>query len=124
MALEIEGKFVQAFELRSGTSANGNNWSSQDFLLEIPGQYVTNAVFNVFNNRVPLDQFHNGDAIKVSFDIRGREYQGRWYNTLNAWKVDRIGASAPNVAAAPTSAPSQPAGPVETPQAGGDDLPF
>ncbi|MBO4770967.1 MAG: DUF3127 domain-containing protein [Bacteroidales bacterium] len=129
-ALEVEGKLVQLLEKRSGVSANGTNWTSQDFVIEIPGQYVSNAVFNVYGDRVQLDQFQIGEYIKVSFDIRGREYQGKWYNTLNAWKVERPNAAAPQQqAAAPQAAPQQaapvpPTGPAEQPQQGGDDLPF
>jgi hypothetical protein len=132
-ALEVEGKLVQFLEKRSGVSANGTNWTSQDFVIEIPGQYVSNAVFNVYGDRVQLDQYQIGEYIKVSFDIRGREYQGRWYNTLNCWKIERPQAAAaaqPQAAAAPqaapaqAAAPTQPTGPAEQPQQGGDDLPF
>ena len=131
-SLEVEGKLVQLLEKKSGVSANGTNWTSQDFVIEIPGQYVSNAVFNVYGDRVQLDQFQIGEYIKVSFDIRGREYQGKWYNTLNCWKVERPGTTQPQqaAAAAPQAAPQQaaapvpPTGPAEQPQQGGDDLPF
>lgn len=125
--LEVEGKLVQLLDKRSGVSASGTNWTSQDFVIEIPGQYPTNAVFNVFGDRVQLDQYQVGEYIKVSFDIRGREYQGKWYNTLNCWKIERPGTQpgAPQPAAAPqTAAPTQPTGPAEQPQQGSDDLPF
>ena len=131
-ALEVEGKLVQFLEKRSGVSASGNQWTSQDFVIEIPGQYVSNAVFNVYGDRVQLDQFQIGEYVKVSFDIRGREYQGKWYNTLNCWKIERPQAAAsaqpqaaaPQAAPAQAAAPTQPTGPAEQPQQGGDDLPF
>ncbi|MBQ1885302.1 MAG: DUF3127 domain-containing protein [Bacteroidales bacterium] len=126
MALEVEGKLTHLLERRSGVSANGTNWTSQDFVIEIPGQYPQSAVFNVYGDRVQLDQYQIGENIKVSFDIRGREYQGKWYNTLNAWKIERIGATAP--AAPQGAAPAgqtAPAGPAEQPQAEAEgDLPF
>lgn len=126
MALEVEGKLTHLLERRSGVSANGTNWTSQDFVIEIPGQYPQSAVFNVYGDRVQLDQYQIGENIKVSFDIRGREYQGKWYNTLNAWKIERIGATA---GAAPQGAApagqTAPAGPAEQPQAEAEgDLPF
>ena len=130
-SLEVEGKLVQLLEKRSGVSASGTNWTSQDFVIEIPGQYVSNAVFNVYGDRVQLDQFQIGEYVKVSFDIRGREYQGKWYNTLNCWKLERpsAGTTAPQQAAAAPQpaaqpAPTAPAGPAEQPQQGSDDLPF
>jgi len=126
-SLEVEGKLVQLLDKRSGVSANGTNWTSQDFVIEIPGQYPQNAVFNVYGDRVQLDQFQIGEYVKVSFDIRGREYQGKWYNTLNCWKIERPSAAAPQQAAAQTAAqpaPTAPTGPAEQPQQGSDDLPF
>ena len=127
MALEVEGKLTHLLERRSGVSANGTNWTSQDFVIEIPGQYPQSAVFNVYGDRVQLDQYQIGDNIKVSFDIRGREYQGKWYNTLNAWKIERVGATTAQPAGQPAAQPAgQPAGPVEQPADSpqGDDLPF
>jgi len=128
MALEVEGKLTHLLERRSGVSANGTNWTSQDFVIEIPGQYPQSAVFNVYGDRVQLDQFQIGENIKVSFDIRGREYQGKWYNTLNAWKIERVGVNAPAAAtqaAGQTAAAPQPTGPAEQPASQKeDDLPF
>lgn len=131
-SLEVEGKLVQLLDKRSGVSANGTNWTSQDFVIEIPGQYPTNAVFNIYGDRVQIDQFQVGEYIKVSFDIRGREYQGKWYNTLNCWKIERPGNTTTQpgttqpagATQATTAAPTQPTGPAEQPQQGGDDLPF
>ena len=127
MSLEVEGKLTQLLERRSGVSASGTNWTSQDFLLEIPGQYPQTVVFNVYGDRIQLDQYQIGENVKVSFDLRGREYQGKWYNTLNAWKMERVGAATTQPAGQPAAQPAgQPTGPVEEPQASaqGDDLPF
>ena len=125
MALEIEGKLTHLLDRRTGVSSSGSSWASQDFVIEIPGQYPQ----SVFNDRVPIDQFQIGENIKVSFDIRGHEYQGRWYNTLNAWKIERIGVNAPVANTQPagqTQAANQPTGPVEQPvdSVQESDLPF
>ena len=129
--LEAEGKLFKVLERRSGTSqSNGNPWSSQDFVLEIPGQYPAYAVFNVFNDRVQLNQFKEGEYVKVSFDFRGHEYQGRWFNQLNAWKMERPGTGETpqgptngQTTPDPQAAPAPPTGPAEQPQQRGDDLP-
>ncbi len=134
-SLEVEGKLIKKLDVRSGVSASGNSWSSQDFVIEIPGQYPQLAVFNVYGDRVQLSQFNDGEYIKVSFDIRGREYQGKYYNTLNCWKIERPGVDGQNGGSQPggttapqggttTVQPPQPSAPVEQPQSGGDDLPF
>ena len=125
--MEVEGKLIKKLDVRSGVSASGNSWSSQDFVIEIPGQYPQLAVFNVYGDRVQLSQFNDGEYIKVSFDIRGREYQGKYYNTLNCWKIERPGVDGQNGGSQPggttapqggttTVQPPQPSAPVEQPQ--------
>lgn len=121
MALEIEGKVKVILPMREGEGRNGH-WSSQDFVVEIPGQYPRDVAVTVFNGRVDIASLVVGDNIKVSIDLSSREYQGRWYTSVTAWKVEKVGVAGAAPAAA--AAPSAPAGPAEQPQAGGDDLPF
>ncbi|MCQ2250774.1 MAG: DUF3127 domain-containing protein [Bacteroidales bacterium] len=123
MALEIEGKLKVILPMREGDNARGH-WTSQEFVIDIPGQFERVACFSVFNNRVDINSIAVGENIKVSFDISGREYQGRYYNSLNAWKIEKVGYGAPAAAPAPAAAAAAPSGPVEQTQAGGDDLPF
>ena len=87
-------------------------------------------MFNVFGeDRLKEFDIKVGDELTVSFDIDAREYNGRWYNDLRAWRVVRANASA---AAAPAGAPAPaaPAAPIASPEApapAGDengDLPF
>jgi len=70
--------------------------------------------------------------LTVSFDIDSREYQGRWFTNISAWKVDRPMAGAPQSAPgamtpenfAPASAPTASAAPDFGPANPIDDLPF
>jgi hypothetical protein len=74
-----------------------------------------------------------GETLTVSFDIDSREYNGRWYNDIRAWKVDRNVAvpGAPAAPAAPAGAPVPPpmadpfsAAPQMNASNEADDLPF
>lgn len=123
MALEIEGKVKTVLPLREGEGRNGH-WSSQDFVVEIPGQYPRDVAVTVFNGRVDIASLAIGDNVKVSIDLSSREYQGRWYTSVTAWKVEKVGVPGAAPAAAAAPAGTAPAGPAEQPQAGGDDLPF
>ena len=115
---------------------------TQDYVIETHDQYPRKCVFNVFGeDRIKQFNIQVGEELLVSFDIDAHEYNGRWFNNLHAWNVQRIdpnaaqaGAPAP-AAAAPQAAPQQPAAPqAQQPQApfppandGGDstdDLPF
>lgn len=134
MALELEGKIIRKLNVQSGVSARGN-WSKQEFIIEYQeGNFPSQACFNVWGeDKVKdLERFQIGDSVKVSFNISSREYNGRWYTDLRAWRIDSAGEAAS--AAAPAQAPAQPAAqPAQTqaPQASDsqdsqddDDLPF
>lgn len=115
--MEITGKIIHALEPRSGVSAStGNPWSMQTFVIETTQeQYPRRCAFEVFGEE-RLKQFNIqvGQEYTVSFDIDAREYQGRWYNSVRAWRVaapQAIGVPVPPPgygAPAPAPAPQQP----------------
>lgn len=94
--MEIQGKIIFAAEPRTGVSARTSQpWKSQDFVIETHDTYPRKCMFSVFGED-KLHQFNIqvGDELTVSFDIDAHEYQGRWYNSIRAWKVVR-GTAAP-----------------------------
>ncbi len=124
--MEITGKIIAALEARGGVSQRtGNSWKSQEFVIETHDQYPKKCMFRVFGeDRLRDWNIQVGEELTVSFDIDAREYNGRWYNDISAWKVTRGGAeAAPAVApaVAPAAVPS-PAAPVAGDT--NDDLPF
>ncbi|MCQ2975357.1 MAG: DUF3127 domain-containing protein [Bacteroidales bacterium] len=125
MALEIEGKLTKILPERSGEGKNGH-WSVIDFIIEIPGQFVREAAFSVWNNRIDLSSLQIGENLKVSFDISSRQGStGAYFTSLTAWKIDKIGVGG-NAAPAGAAPAPQPVGTVEEPtkSAQEDDLPF
>lgn len=117
-------------EPRGGVSARtGNSWKTQEYVLEVPGQYPKRCLFNVFGeDRINQFNIQNGDELTIQFDIDAREYNGRWYNDIRAYNVIRGQqpvAGAPVAAAAPSAATS-PFPPAQEPASEGssDDLPF
>jgi hypothetical protein len=128
--MELTGKIIVALPERGGVSARtGNEWKAQSFVLEtINEQYPKKFVFDVFGaDRLANFNIQVGDVMTVSFDIDAREYNGRWYNDVRAWKVDRNVAAQPAVPAPPYTAPVAPEVP-DAPEAPvedtNDDLPF
>lgn len=90
--MEIEGKIIVAMPEQGGTSARtGNAWKSQDFVIETHDQYPRKCVFRVFGaDRLAQFNIQVGEELRVSFDIDAHEYQGRWFNDIRAYRVDRI----------------------------------
>lgn len=124
--MEITGKIIVAQEPRGGVSQRtGNSWKMQDFVIETMEQYPKHMAFNVFGeDRLREFNIQVGEVLTVSFDIDAREYQGRWYNDIRAWRVVR-GDAAAAPAPAMNATPAAPATP-DAPAASGtaDDLPF
>lgn len=128
--MELTGKIIAVMEPRGGVSARtGNSWKTQEYVLEVPGQYPKRCVFNVFGeDRINQFNIQNGDELTIQFDIDAREYNGRWYNDIRAYGVVRgqqSTAGAPMATAAPSAA-TAPFPPAQEPVSEGssDDLPF
>lgn len=120
MALELEGTLRQKLGVQSGTSARGQ-WAKQEFILEFPdGNFTAQACFTAWGQDkvAELDKYQVGDRIKVSFNLKAREYNGRWYNDLQIWRLAPAGqaAAAPSAPAQPAY-PQAPAAPVSAPPA-------
>lgn len=129
--MELAGKVIQVLEPRSGVAkTSGNPWMIQEFVIETHEQFPHRMCFSIFGEeKINQAAINMGDEINVSFDINSREYQGRWYTDIRAWKVDHVGAEQPAPAADAAPAPAAPApaaAPVPTfdPTESTDDLPF
>ncbi len=123
--MEITGKIIAALEPRSGTSkATGNSWKMQEFVLEtIEEQYPKRMLFNIFGeDKLQQAAINVGDVVTVSFDVNAREYNGRWYNDIRAWKVSHDVQSGAQPAVMAQPAPAAPA--AFAPSDAKDDLPF
>lgn len=68
-----------------------------------------------------LDQLRPGQEITVTFDIRGREYNGRYFNNLQGWKIVAAAATDEN---SMTDSEQPPAPPHGSPADYEDDIPF
>lgn len=119
--MEITGKIIAILPQTSGQGKNGM-WRSQDYVLETGDQYPKKVCFNLFNDKIDQFPMSIDETVTVSFDIESREYNGRWYTTVRAWKIDKNGAQAAALVQQPVvSAPAFDAAPA----AGeGSDLPF
>jgi hypothetical protein len=118
--MEISGKIIAVLPLATGQGKNGT-WRSQDYVLETGDQYPKKVCFNFFGDKIEQFPLAIDDTVTVSFDLESREYNGRWFTSVRAWKVEKgivSAASAPSVSA--------PAASFDTaPGAGeGTDLPF
>lgn len=133
--MELTGKIIAVLPANSGVSSRtGNPWMSQEYVIEVPGQYPRKCVFRIFGeDRIKQFNIQNGEEVTVSFDIDAHEYNGRWFNEIRAYNVTRGAApvaappqapfppaqAAPQDATAPFPPAQEPAG-----EGSADDLPF
>jgi len=131
--MELTGKIIAEFNERGGVSnRTGNEWKAKSYVLEVPGEFPRKLVFDVFGaDRLQAFNLQIGETVTVSFDIDAHEYNGRWFNDVRAFRIDR-GQAAPTASAeaapAPEVAPAAPMAepapiPFEAP-APTDELPF
>lgn len=86
--MEIQGKVKQILELQSGQSKNGS-WRKQDFILETEGQFPKQVCINMWGDKIDEFNLNIGESIKVFFNLESREYNGKWYTDIKAWKVEK-----------------------------------
>lgn len=127
MSLEISGKVVSKLQQQTGQGRNGA-WVKQDFIIETQEQFPKKVCVALWGDKVKeLEQYAIGDSIKVSINIESREFNGRWYTDIKAWRMERESASAPQGSG---NIPNMPPLPNEVPpfvdsmQEPTDDLPF
>jgi hypothetical protein len=108
--MEVVGKIIQVLPLQEGIGRNGNPWKLQGYVLETLDQYPRKVHFEVFGeDRIKQNPCEIDQLVTVSFDIESREFNGRWYTSIRAWRIqqgDTTQAAQPAVAPA---APAQPA---------------
>jgi len=126
--MEFTGKIIAILQPRGGVSKTGNEWKVQEYVIEdsMSSQYPRKMCFDVFGaDKIEQFNIQMGEELTVSFDIDARQWQDRWFNSIRAWKVERVNAAA---AAAAPGAPVPPPAPAAAPEflAGDakDDLPF
>ena len=75
------------------TQTFASGFSKREFVIEVPdGKYPQMVKFETVRDKIDLlNSMSIGDELKVTFDIRGNEYKGRYYVNLNAWKLESLG---------------------------------
>ena len=125
----ITGKIIAILPPATGESKKnpGTTWMRQEFVLETQEMYPRKVCFQIWGeDRIKGADIRMDDLVTVEYDIESREYQGRWYTTINGRTVTKGQPMAPNFGPAP-AVPQMPGtensfGP-STPS-GADDLPF
>lgn len=111
--MEVVGKIIQVLPPQDGIGRNGNPWKLQGYVLETLDQYPRKVHFEVFGeDRIKQNPCAIDQLVTVSFDIESREFNGRWYTSIRAWRIQQGDTTQPGAAEAAqpvAAAPAQPA---------------
>ncbi len=123
--MQLTAKLVQLQPLQTGTGRNGE-WKKQEIIVETDGQYPKKVCISIWGDKINPSILEIGNILDISFDIESREFNGRWYTDVKAWKVDLAGTNQSNQAPNFNEGAFPPPPPAEPISFGNDsdDLPF
>jgi translation initiation factor IF-3 len=93
MSFEVEGRLHKKFDTAQVT----DSFKKREFVVEMEdGAYTQIIKFQLTqNNCDKLDPFNEGDQMKVTFNLRGREYtkndETMYFTNLEAWRIEKAG---------------------------------
>lgn len=86
--MEISGKIIEILPEETGEGRNGP-WKKQNFVIETQEQYPKKVCITVWGDKINLNNLNENEVVTVSVNIESREYNGRWYTDVKAWRVVR-----------------------------------
>ncbi len=93
MDLKITGEVTSVLEEETGKGRNGT-WRKQSFILKTPGDYPKEVCVIQWGDSIDKFPVKSGETITAHIDIQSREYNGRWYTDVKAWKIEGTGGAA------------------------------
>lgn len=117
--MQLTGKFNRVIETKTGIGQK-DEWTSISFMVDVEnGNFVKHPVFETFNKPELTEGLQPGQEVTVHFNIDSKEYNGRFYNSVRAYRVDKGAQQQPaQQHQAFEQPPAFTAAPVQ------DDLPF
>ncbi len=88
MELFVQGKVAEVLEEQSGESRNGP-WRRRDFILEMDDRFSRKLCISQWGDSIDSDPVSAGETVKAFINLQSREYNGRWYTDVRAWRIDR-----------------------------------
>jgi hypothetical protein len=118
--MQLTATLVQVLPLQKGVGKNGE-WKKQEIIVETGGQYPKKVCISIWGDKINESLLQTGKALSISFDVESREYNGRWYTDVKAWKVEAAEAAKGSDTYADGNADAEKYNDIN---ASADDLPF
>lgn len=119
MPLSVSGTVIRILPEVTGQGRNGT-WRKREFVIETGDQYPKQICMVQWGDEIDAAALREGEAVTAHIDIASREYNGKWYTDIKAWKIER-GADGDEV---PAPLPAKKKANLDEFDAVDDDLPF
>lgn len=123
--MEFTGLVLEVID-KSGTSKTGNAFTaSQIVVTDNMPEYPQTVVFDTFGDK--FSNINVGDEVEVSYNFKANEYNGKWYNKVNGWKINVLSPAKETAGSAPSAYDTATAMPDPLAGSGAEDkdeLPF
>ena len=113
--MQLTAKLTQVLPIQTGIGKNGE-WKKQDIIVETESKYPRKICVSIWGDTIKENELQIGNELKIDFDIESRDYNGRWYTDIKAWKIELAGSGSQTNSNLPVSK--------EGPKHEDDDLPF
>lgn len=108
--MEFQGRIQKLLPIKTGKKQDGSEWQSQEFVFEYfereGDRWSDKVVLTLMGDRIKEVDLHEGDEVKIGFGHSVREWQGRYFNELRVYKLEKVSntsQSAPEAQAAPST---------------------
>lgn len=92
MSFNISGRLHRKYP----TESKSNSFQTREFVIQTQEQYPQFIKFQLTQERCnAIDSYEEGDVITVHFDLRGREWQDKYFTNLNAWRIEKMTGEQP-----------------------------
>jgi Domain of unknown function (DUF3127) len=92
--MQLTAKLIQLLPQQTGTGKNGQ-WKKQDMIVETEATYPKKICVSVWGDKIDTASLQTGNLLKIDFDVESREFNGRWYTDIKAWKIEVAGSTSP-----------------------------
>jgi len=85
--MQLTAKLIEVLAIQTGQGKNGE-WRKQDIIVETDGQYPKKICISLWGDKISDANLQLGQYYNYDIDIESREYSGRWYTDVKAWRID------------------------------------
>lgn len=92
--MQTQVKLLQILPLQTGTGKNGE-WKKQDIIVETNDQYPKKICISIWGDKIGATNLELNNNYVIDFDIESREFNGKWYTDVKAWRISSADNNVP-----------------------------